>query len=352
MRKKFLHINALIAIVALLCGCSSQEEQSASQKNWIWIHANETKTEQEWNADFAKYKTAGINAILIGANEKVLNTVIPLAHQLNIEVHAWMWTLNRPGDTTALQNPEWYSVNRLGESCFDKRPYVDYYQWLCPSIPEVQNLIFTQVNNLLEIEGLDGIHLDYVRYCDAILPTDLWSKYDIVQDKVYAEWDYGYNPSNLKAFEAEYGYSPLSLDDPNTDANWVNFRLNTVTQLVNQIATMVHSKNKALTAAVFPSPEMSRTMVYQAWDQWNLDGALPMIYHNFYKEDIAWIGETTAEGVATVNNKFPIYTGLFVPNLEGDSLKKAFDTALQSGAKGWSLFDAASFETIHESKIN
>lgn len=352
MRKTFLHITMLLAIVLFLSGCATQEQKSGLDKNWIWIHADEAKTEQEWNADFEKYKTAGINAILIGANEGVLNKVIPLAHQLNIEVHAWMWTLNRPGDTTALQNPEWYSVNRLGESCFDKRPYVDYYQWLCPTIPEVQNLIFTQVNNLLKIEGLDGIHLDYVRYCDAILPTDLWSKYNIVQDKVYPQWDYGYNPANIEAFQNEFGYSPLDVEDPSLDENWVNFRLNTVTKLVNQIADKVHAGGKDLTAAVFPSPKMASTMVYQQWDKWNLDGALPMIYHNFYKEDIAWIGETTAEGVAAVENKFPIYTGLFVPDLEGDSLKKACETAISSGAKGWSLFDAHSFKTIHESKIN
>ncbi len=350
MKKQLQKLLLAFIAIAFVLSCSILSEKN--KKNWIWIHADNNRTLEDWTNDFTKYKKAGIDALLIGSNSEVLNKVIPIAHQMNLEVHAWMWTLNRPGDSTALQHPDWYSVNRLGSSCYDNRPYVDYYQWLCPSIPEVQEYILNNVSELLKIKDLDGIHLDYVRYSDAILPKGLWSKYDIIQDKVYPEWDYGYNPSNINLFKAKYGYSPLDLDDPNADEKWVNFRLSTVTDLVNKIADLVHSKGKKLTAAVFPSPRMSKEMVYQAWDQWNLDGALPMIYHNFYEAGLDWIGETTAEGVKTVNGKFPIYTGLFVPDLKGEELKKALDISLKSGAKGWSLFDSNAFEKIHHSEIN
>ncbi|MCU4164208.1 family 10 glycosylhydrolase [Carboxylicivirga caseinilyticus] len=340
-----------IALFSLIFVSCSTKKQEVETKNWIWVYANKDKTTDEWTQQLEQYNKIGIKAILLGANKEVLQRVIPLAHQKNIEVHAWMWTLNRNGDTIAAQNPNWFSVNRLGESCYDKKPYVNYYSWVCPSIPEVQKHILKQVADLLKIEGLDGIHLDYVRYSDAILPKGLWKKYDLVQDKVYPEWDYGYNPSNLKFFKALYGYNPVDLKDPNTDENWVEFRLNTVTELVNKIADLVHSQNKQLTAAVFPSPRMAREMVYQAWDQWNLDAALPMIYHNFYEEDLDWIGETTADGVATIDGKFPIYTGLFVPDLKDGDLKAATKIAIGSGAEGWALFDAGSFERLHQSKI-
>lgn len=335
----FKTVIVLIALAGLMA-CNNTTEK----KNWIWVHANAERTIQEWTSDFSQYKDAGINAILIGADTEVLNKVIPVAHKAGLEVHAWMWTLNRPGDTIALKHPDWYSVNRLGSSCYDNKPYVDYYQWLCPSIPKVQEHILDNVRELLKIKDLDGIHLDYVRYSDAILPKGLWNNYGIIQDKVYPEWDYGYNPSNIKLFKEQYGYSPLDLEDPNTDEKWVIFRLNTVSCLVNKIAELVHNEGKALTAAVFPSPTMSKQMVYQAWDQWDLDAALPMIYHNFYEADLNWIGETTADGVKTLNGKFPIYTGLFVPDLKGDDLHKAMDIAIESGANGWSLFDANAFK--------
>ncbi len=346
------HIFFTLLTVITIASCSTSKENETEQKNWIWADANIAKTEQEWTETLTKYQKANINAILLSANKEVLQRVIPIAHSMNIEIHAWMWTLNRPNDSIALQHPEWYSVNRLGSSCYDNRPYVDYYQWLCPSIPEVQAHILNKVKELLTIDGLDGVHLDYVRYSDVILPKGLWSKYDIVQDKVYPEWDYGYNASNINLFKEKYGYSPLDIENPCLDEKWVDFRLNTVTELVNKIADLVHRHDKQLTAAVFPSPNMSKNMVYQAWDNWNLDAALPMIYHNFYEADLDWIEQTTKDGVQTVKGKFPIYTGLFVPDLKDETLKKATMQAIQGGAKGWSLFDAHAFESIHQSKIN
>jgi len=336
--------------------CSNESDKSVGsndklEKNWIWIHAQKDKTEKEWEKDFAEYVKSNITGVLVGANKEVLEKIIPIAHKKGIEVHAWMWTLNRNGDEEAHKHPDWFSVNRLGSSCFDNRPYVNYYQWVCPSIPAVQEHILKQVENLLSIKDLDGIHLDYVRYSDAILPNGLWSKYDIVQDKVYPEWDYGYNPYNIKLFKDKYGYSPLDIEDPSSDKNWVQFRLNTVTDLVNKIAKLVHANNRKLTAAVFPSPSMSREMVYQSWSDWNLDAAMPMIYNNFYQEDIDWIGKTTADGVKELKGKFPIYTGLFVPDLKGEDLNKAIKIAKEHGAKGAALFDAGSFKKNHQNII-
>ena len=57
---------------------------------------------------------------------------------------------------------------------------------------------------------------------------------------------------------------------------WRQFRLNAITSLVNEIVEIVHSKNKRLVQQfVF---EMSRQMVRQAWNDWNLDSAYPMLY--------------------------------------------------------------------------
>ena len=55
-----------------------------------------------------------------------------MTKNLNINIHGWVWAFNRPNDTLAMQNLNWYSVNKKGESSYDARPYVDYYQWLSP----------------------------------------------------------------------------------------------------------------------------------------------------------------------------------------------------------------------------
>ncbi|WP_317039159.1 hypothetical protein [Polaribacter atrinae] len=41
--------------------------------------------------------------------------------------------VNRPDVTIALKHTEWYMVSRKGKLCFDTRPYVEYYQGLCPT---------------------------------------------------------------------------------------------------------------------------------------------------------------------------------------------------------------------------
>ena len=59
--------------------------------------------------------------------------------------------------------------------------------------------------------------------------------------------------------------------------------LNAVSSLVNEIISIAHSKIKSNSCA-FPFPEMSRQMVRQAWNDWNLDKAYPMLYQNFYEK--------------------------------------------------------------------
>ena len=115
--------------------------------------------------------------------------------------------------------------------------------------------------------------------------------------------------------------------------------MNAITTLVNEIIEIAHSKNKKVTAAVFPFPEMSRQMVRQAWNDWNLDAAYPMLYQNFYRENINWIGFATTQGVSDVD--FPIISGLYSPALRtAEELEKAIIISQENGAKGISIFTA------------
>ena len=236
-------------------------------------------------------------------------------------------------------HPEWLSVNKLGNSLADEKAYVNYYKFVCPAIPEARLHIRNQIEELCKIEGLKGIHMDYIRYVDAILPIGLWPKYNLVQDKVYPQFDYGYHPYLRNLYKQKYGIEPNDIEDPENDTLWNQFRYDQVTEFVFQIDTLTKKYNKSLTAAVFPTPKMAAKMVYQDWGKWPIDIAFPMLYHNFYNEEIDWIGKMVDEGVKTSHNNTQIVSGIFAPNLkETNEITKAVKVSIKSGAKGVSIF--------------
>jgi putative Mn2+ efflux pump MntP len=78
-----------------------------------------------------------------------------------------------------------------------------------------------------------------------------------------------------------------------------------------------------------------------------------MNYNDFYLESPTWIGEVTQEGVTTIENRVPLYSGLFIcpkPEKKGDEkdpenhglipeeLATAIQTSIDNGATGVCLF--------------
>ena len=98
-----------------------------------------------------------------------------------------------------------------------------------------------------------------------------------------------------------------------------------------------------ITAAVFPNWQMVR----QQWGNWNLDAYLPMLYHNFYNEDIEWVKEHTIKGIARMQNKKPLYSGLYIPSLTPKELQEAYKAALEGGAGGISIFSMDQVSDAH-----
>ncbi|MCK4344362.1 MAG: hypothetical protein KAX05_03680 [Bacteroidales bacterium] len=86
---------------------------------------------------------------------------------------------------------------------------------------------------------------------------------------------------------ADHGvYGILLLEDPPSYQSWFQFRYDSVTNLVNQLSVITKERGKKLTAAVFPSPSIAKKLVRQEWTKWNLDAVFPMMYHNYYEEDV------------------------------------------------------------------
>ncbi|MCG8473991.1 MAG: Tat pathway signal protein [Cytophagales bacterium] len=323
-----------------------------NSKNWIWIH-NKKWTNEEWRSRLSRLKEIGIGGILLGENHRLFERLFPIVDDLEMELHAWMWTMNRPNDPVALKHPDWYAVNRNGLSTYKKenRPYVDYYQWLCPSNEEVISYLEERVEKLCQMEKLQGVHLDYVRYPDVILPKALQSNYGLVQDKEFPEFDYCYCPTCQAKFKKEYGEDLSKMKDPSVSKEWKQFRYDRITKAVNRLASITNKHSKMLTAAVFPHPDKAREIVRQSWDDWNLDAVFPMIYYNFYGQGVPWVGSSTKKGVRALKNHSTnraLYSGLYLPELKTESdFLQAVKISLKNGAKGVAVFDYNSLKPHH-----
>ncbi len=316
-----------------------------------WMHGNKKRSDEDWSALFEKASQSGITDLFMGGGVEELSRYIRLGDTFNLKIHGWIWTLNRPGDSVARQHPEWYAVNREGKNSLEYNAYVGYYQWLSPFSPGAREHIKNNIKEIASLKGLASVHLDYVRFCDVILGKALQPKYNLSQTNEMPEYDYGYHPVARESYKAQTGIDPLELENPELSTEWRQFRLNAITSLVNELAEIVHSHNNKISAAVFPFPEMSRSMVRQDWPRWDIDLVLPMVYQNFYNENLNWIEFSTRQGIYELNDKMPLYAGLYLPSLSPGELEIAIRKAKNGGAKGICLFEFNGLTDEHLDRI-
>ena len=326
----------LFASHSVLANQESRKTNRVSPKHWVWENPNHNEDDQALKKKYSSFYEAGVRGMFFEDNSE---RHFRAAKKAGLEAHRWMWTMNR-GEKELLENhPEWYAISRDGKSCATNPPYVNYYRWLCPSKPEVQEYLKKQVADILEKDYVDGIHLDYIRYCDVILPVNLWGNYKIEQTKELPEYDFCYCETCRKKYKEKHQVDPLDIEFPDQSLTWRKYRYDRITNVVNQLAVVAKKFEKPITAAVFPTPEVARRIVRQDWTNWNLDGVCPMIYHGFYKEQVSWIGDAVEEGIRFLCGKFPLYAGLFIPDFKSmEELEEGIKTALTNGASGVSLF--------------
>jgi len=270
------------------------------------------------------------------------------------EFTGWMWILNRAGDAWARTNrPEWFTLSRNGDSSLDVPPYVGYYRWVCPSREPVRAYLRGMIDDAAAEPGVDGIHLDYIRYCDVILTRGLWEKYDLVQDREFPEFDFCYCDVCREQFSSLSGTDSLEIDDPPSDPEWIRFRWDSVTRLVGELTEVTHAREKSISAAVFATPTLARRLVRQAWDEWPVDRVFPMLYYSAYARDVPWIGRSIEEGVAALRgSQTELLAGLYIPALTPAELAEAIRLARDAGGAGFSLFDLNPLTDEHIAAVN
>ena len=345
--KKYL-ILLLAAAIAVSCNETQKEEPVTYPMFWTWL---EDLPDVDMEASFKAMHEAGIDGVMLHAvTEEDYLRDIAIAKKYGITVYAWVWTLNPPRQDRPQmlkEHPEWFDVNRNGQSLADFKAYVNSYKFMCPVLPEVRENLVNRVKRLCEIEGIEGICLDYCRLVDVVLPVSLSYNYKITQDgEVFPQWDFGYHPAMIEEFQKEFGYDPRNQEDPSRDPKWQKFRCDKISECANLMAETIRSYGKVVTASPFATPKVASFMVAQNIGDWDLDIVFPMLYTAFYTQETGYAYDGTIENNRDKNPKTVLGVGLDTEL--GDNPEDIFekmDNAFKAGAQAVSLYTIAGLNT-------
>lgn len=355
-----LIVSVLVLVLVILFiarGLKNNEYSKKYSENKFYFSgwgAPKAGTEAEQLATLKKWADAGITDLLPGAGKDRLIELIKLGSEYGIRIHAWHWMLNVGGNKECKDHLEWYSVNKLGQSCYDFHPYVGYYNFLSPFSEGAREYIKNGVREIAKIKGLASVHFDYIRYVDVILGNNLQKKYSykggkLVQDRLLPEYDFGYHPNGRKQFKTIFGIDPLYMEDNVENPAWQQFRMNAISSLVEECVNICHEEGTAASAAVFPFPQLAREYVRQDWGHWNLDYFFPMIYKKDHDGNTGWVGFATKEGVRDMKEGQHLFTGISVGDYGNNmaDFEEAIVQAHDNGARGITFFTVGSLNEKH-----
>jgi hypothetical protein len=347
-------MNKRIALIVIIFMMSCSPRHETKIPCYAWLGGPGKATDKELKAKFTDLKKRGIDGLMYSAGQdpETYKRIGKIVKEAGMEFHAWIPTLIQKTNPKLKQ--EWYAVNGIGESAYDKPAYVAHYQFVCPNREEVYQFLEELYGRIADIPEVDGIHLDFIRFPDVILARGLWKKYGLVMDKEVPQFDYCYCDKCVSDFKAQTGIDIKAVKDPSQVEAWKQFRYDLITNLVNRLTKVVHARNKLINAAVFPGPgSVAKKIVRQEWDKWDIDAFFPMNYNDFYLEGTEWIGEVCKEAVTALDHKKPVYSGLFIcpdpekkagepdPENHGlvpEELEAAIRESMDNGAAGICLF--------------
>jgi uncharacterized lipoprotein YddW (UPF0748 family) len=321
--------------------------QEEGFRKWAWLGGHQTWTAAKWDSVMSDCRSMGITGILTQADSSTLVRIIPIAGRHGIEVQKWFVAMMNNDPDLLREHPDWFVVNREGRSCITDPAYVGYYRFFCPSHPGVIRYLEASIDGYLAIPGLAGIHLDYIRYPDVILPEALWPTYGIIQDREYPAYDYCYCPVCKEQFRSETGQDLSTMTHPETSEAWRKYRYERVTAIVQRLADQCHNAGRKISAAVFPGPSTAKRLVRQSWDEWPLDEVFPMLYQDFYYGNLDWIRLQTSEGTLSAGTGTPLFSGLYIPSLTPRELQTAIRKSILGNAAGICLFSYESLTPEH-----
>ncbi len=243
-----------------------------------------------------------------------LRAAVRLAHERGIELHAWIWTfavgnirhnilpeINLPQDyigPVLTAHPDWANMDNRGHLFPRGQPET----WLDPANPQVRSYLLALTRELVQDYGVDGIHLDYIRYPFQNAPS---------------RNVFGFGRAARQGFQQLSGVDPLELD-PLTDRSlwqlWTRYRTQQVNEVVESIARTARSLNPQvlLSAAVYALPQNERLQkLQQDWEQWIQAGELDLLIPLTYAGNTRRLAQLVQPNLEIVSRS----SALFLPSL-------------------------------------
>ena len=321
-----------------LCGWYSEASNDSGSTN---------ATEEEIIRNLKFYKSKGIECVNYWTDLPKYPRAAKIAQKLGLQFYAWLPAMLGLGENKKFlfeNHPEAYVVTKSGIHAHETPIYgAPHYKFLCPNNPIVRNYLKEMYNNISKIPEVDGINLDYVRYIE----QNYWIKYKPDGDTCYCN-------HCVSSFLKKTGMNITKHKHPYKVKKWADYRVSVITSFVNEIAEIVHSNGKRISADVYPGPGLSTIKTRQKWEDWNIDMVFPMIYTDVFKKNTEWIGQQTREGKVKLklqkNRKKPmLYTGLQAEAMSDKDFRRGVELAYENGAHGICVFKLSN---INEEKFD
>ncbi|MDJ0580672.1 family 10 glycosylhydrolase [Crocosphaera sp.] len=215
-----------------------------------------------------------------------LKVAIKLAHERNMELHAWVWVfaaanqghnkvLEQPKNylgPVLSRNPDWGITDKKG-NYFDqgqqfKKAFLD------PANPRVQDYLLSLFDEIVRNYDVDGIQFDYIRY-------------PFQQPQI--NQTFGYSKSSRYLFQEMTGVDPIEISPGHRLWNqWTEFRVNQVDSFVARASRHLKRVKPELivSASVFPIEQRDRVFrLQQNWEEWMRQEWVDMIVLMTYALD-------------------------------------------------------------------
>lgn len=207
-----------------------------------------------------------------------LQAAIELAHERNMELHAWAWIFaaaneghnrilgqedNYLGPVLA-RNPSWVLKDQNG-AVFNRTPGFKK-AFFDPANPYVRNYLYALLEEIATNYNVDGIQLDYIRYP--------------FQDS-HSRQTFGYTPASRHFFKETHGVDPNNIQKSSPAWSvWNGFKIRQIDTFVAEVSQGLKKKRPDLiiSAAVFPMDRNERLNVLQQhWEEWIYSGWVDVV---------------------------------------------------------------------------
>ena len=272
-----------------------------------------------------------------------LKAAVTLAHERDMELHAWVWVFSaanrRHNQILELpdsysgpvlsKNPSWAIADRNG-----KQPeWISGKSFMDPANPEVRDYLSRLFNEIVTRYDVDGLQLDYIRY-----PFQNPHQGNI----------HGYSATARREFRQQYRLDPIKFTPGHPYWNaWLNFKTEQIDSFVEEMSVKLKAKrpNLTLSAAVFPMEyKIRHSNLQQNWQRWVKEGwvdlLVPMTYAPNTQEFQAItepLFQADSQGASL------LIPGLRLLNMPSYKTVQQVQYIQQSPTPGYALFAAAHF---------